>query len=414
MQGCTIEAGSDEGKIVNFAQGGPVRYEFVNNTVSVLSRGLLVNVYNGSRIVDNEIDLLSEHYSDAYRMGAISLTAVSGGDGVEIKGNTFKNANRVLGVDHATIEGTKIAFSKNKMVNCRFAFEFDPRNEGVENADAGTYDIEYNYYSFDGKAMAPRVEDASSSGSHFDGSTEYVPTGASRVKNSVYYLRDTMRDQDLNTYVPPVPPPTPSDKTEVEKNPDGSTTTTVTKPDGSQTIAHETATGTESVVKKDEDGKVELPLADAESGSDVEKASVVEVKVPASVSDKAPVQVTVPVAKDEGDELNYGIVVFAVDAEGNETVIPKCAVDDDGNVVFEATGDVTIKVVDNAKDMPDVEETDWFAGEVSDFARDAMSWAVVEGLFSGDDVTGELNPTDGAARAEVATLLMRFINLMYA
>lgn len=142
IQGCTIEAGSDEGKIVNFAQGGSVRYEFVNNTVSVLSRGLLVNVYNGSRIVDNEIDLLSEHYSDAYRTGAISLTAVSGGDGVEIKGNTFKNANRVLGVDHAAIEGTKIAFSKNKMVNCRFAFEFDPRNEGVEDTDAGTYDIE--------------------------------------------------------------------------------------------------------------------------------------------------------------------------------------------------------------------------------------------------------------------------------
>ena len=266
------------------------------------------------------------------------------------------------------------------MVNCRFAFEFDPRNEGVENADAGTYDIEYNYYSFDGKAMAPRVEDASSSGSHFDGSTEYVPTGASRVKNSVYYLRDTMRDQDLNTYVPPVTPPTPSDKTEVEKNPDGSTTTTVTKPDGSQTITHETVTGTESVVKKDEDGnvtstEVTVSKADAESGSDVEKASVVEVKVPASVSDKAPVQVTVPVAKDEGDELNYGIVVFAIDAEGNETVIPKCAADDDGNVVFEATGDVTIKVVDNAKDMPDVEETDWFAGDVVDFAPAASSTA---------------------------------------
>lgn len=45
--------------MVNFAQGGPVRYEFVNNAVSVLLRGLLVNVFNGSRIVDNEIDLLS-------------------------------------------------------------------------------------------------------------------------------------------------------------------------------------------------------------------------------------------------------------------------------------------------------------------------------------------------------------------
>lgn len=54
------------------------------------------------------------------------------------------------------------------------------------------------------------------------------------------------------------------------------------------------------------------------------------------------------------------------------------------------------------------------ANELSDFAKDAMSWAVAEGLFTGDDTTGELNPTDGAARAEVATVLMRFINLMYA
>ena len=283
----------------------------------------------------------------------------------------------------------------------------------------------------------------------------------------------------VSVYVPPVTPPTPSDKTEVE------------------------------------------------------------VKVPSSVTAEKPVQVTVPVAKDKGAEPNYGIVVFAVDAEGNETVIPKCAVDDDGNVVFEATGNVTIKVVDNAKEMPDVTDADWFAGdvvdfatargivngvdmpdgtkqfqgygrpsrgmfvamlhnlesnpeaasegsladvpenafyadaaawaleegilsgvdmpdgtkqfqggadvtreqvavflmryaqhlgmdvsaraeidfpdasEVSGFAKDAMSWAVAEGLFTGDDVTGELNPTDGAARAEVATVLMRFINLMY-
>ena len=350
---------------------------------------------------------------------------------------------------------------------------------------------------------------------------------------------------------------TSGDKTEVEQNQDGSTTTTVTKPDGSQTITHETATGTESVVKKDEDGnvtstevtvskkdaesgKVELPIEKSEPAAEADKAPAVEVKVPATVTAERPVQVTVPVAKGEGSEPNYGVVVFAVDEDGNETVIPKTAVDDDGNVVFEATGDVTIKVVDAAKDMPDVDESDWFAGdvvafatargivngvdapdgtkefqgyggtsrgmlvamlhnlelnpeaaseesladvpsgafyadaaawaleegilsgvdtpdgtkqfqgesavtreqvavflmryagylgmdvskraeigfpdasEVSGFAKDAMSWAVAEGLFKGNDVTGELNPTDGAARAEVAAVLMRFINLMYA
>ena len=389
-------------------------------------------------------------------------------------------------------------------------------------------------------------------------------TDASKAAMTSVGASDTVRPDENNhfvvdRYVPPTPPAgggggSTSDKTEVEKNPDGSTTTTVTKPDGSQTITHETATGTESVVKKDEDGnvtstevtvskkdaesgKVELPIDKSEPGSDVEKAPEVEVKVPSSVTAEKPVQVTVPVAK--GDEPNYGVVVFAVDEDGNETVIPKCAVDDDGNVVFEATGDVTIKVVDAAKDMPDVTDADWFAGdvvefatargivngvdmpdgtkqfqgygrtsrgmfvamlhnlesnpeaasedgladvpesafyadaaawaleegilsgvdmpdgfkqfqgeaavtreqvavflmryaehlgmdvsaraeidfpdagEVSFYAEDAMSWAVAEGLFTGDDVTGELNPTDGAARAEVATVLMRFINLMY-
>ena len=376
----------------------------------------------------------------------------------------------------------------------------------------------------------------------------YIPDG--------FVLSESNGVYTVSVYVPPVTPPTPSDKTEVEKNPDGSTTTTVTKPDGSQTITHETATGTESVVKKDKDGnvtstevtvskkdaengKVELPIEGSEPATDVDKAQAVEVKVPASVSDKAPVQVTVPVAKDDS-EPDYGIVVFAVDADGNETVIPKCSVDKDGNVVFEATGNVTIKVVDNARDMPDVTDADWFAGDVVDFAtargivngvdmpdgtkefqgygrtsrgmlvamlhnlelnpeaasdaslpdvpenafyvdaaawaleegilsgvdmpdgskrfqgeadvtreqvavflmryadhlgmdvsaraeidfpdagevsayaKDAMSWAVAEGLFTGDDVTGELNPADGAARAEVAAVLMRFINLMYA
>lgn len=53
------------------------------------------------------------------------------------------------------------------------------------------------------------------------------------------------------------------------------------------------------------------------------------------------------------------------------------------------------------------------AGELSDFAKDSMSWAVAEGLFFGNDVTGELNPTDHATRAEVAAVLMRFINNMY-
>lgn len=427
------------------------------------------------------------------------------------------------------------------------------------NIEAGTFKSDnasaLNFFQKEGE-QAPERKIVVKGGSFSSDPSDYVADGYDIVESNGMF--------NVSKHEEPIVPPaggggstTPSDKTEVEKNPDGSTTTTVTKPDGSQTITHETATGTESVVKKDEDGnvtstevivskedaesgKVELPLADAEPGPDVDKAPEVEIKVPASVSEKAPVQVTVPVAKGQGAEPDYGVVVFAVDADGSETVIPKCTVDKDGNVVFEATGDVTIKVVDNAKDMPDVTDADWFAGdvvdfatargivngvdmpdgtkefqgygktsrgmfvamlhnlesnpeaasgdsladvpegafyadaaawaleegilsgvdmpegskqfqgeadvtreqvavflmryaqylgmdvsaraeidfpdagEVSGFARDAMSWAVANGLFTGDDVTGELNPADGAARAEVATVLMRFINLMYA
>lgn len=57
-------------------------------------------------------------------------------------------------------------------------------------------------------------------------------------------------------------------------------------------------------------------------------------------------------------------------------------------------------------DFPDGSET-------SSWAKDAVSWAVAEGLLLGDDVTHELNPTDGATRAEVATVLMRFVNGLY-
>lgn len=51
------------------------------------------------------------------------------------------------------------------------------------------------------------------------------------------------------------------------------------------------------------------------------------------------------------------------------------------------------------------------AGEVSDYAREAMCWACAMGVISGDgDRTGRvwLNPAYYATRAEVATILMRF------
>ena len=50
------------------------------------------------------------------------------------------------------------------------------------------------------------------------------------------------------------------------------------------------------------------------------------------------------------------------------------------------------------------------SSRVSDFAAEAMSWAVGSGIVSG--TTGAtLNPQATATRAELATMLMRFIDL---
>ena len=46
-------------------------------------------------------------------------------------------------------------------------------------------------------------------------------------------------------------------------------------------------------------------------------------------------------------------------------------------------------------------------GSISPYAREAMNWAVGTGLINGMD--GKLAPTEGATRAQIATILMRFL-----
>ena len=51
------------------------------------------------------------------------------------------------------------------------------------------------------------------------------------------------------------------------------------------------------------------------------------------------------------------------------------------------------------------------SGDTSDWAKEAMRWAVSAGLFRGND-DGSLNPKGNATRAEVAALLMRMVGLI--
>jgi hypothetical protein len=45
--------------------------------------------------------------------------------------------------------------------------------------------------------------------------------------------------------------------------------------------------------------------------------------------------------------------------------------------------------------------------DVSAFAKDAMSWAVAEGLIKGDN--GKLNPQGNVSRAQCAMVIQRFM-----
>ena len=49
---------------------------------------------------------------------------------------------------------------------------------------------------------------------------------------------------------------------------------------------------------------------------------------------------------------------------------------------------------------------------VSAYAADAISWAVAQGILSGDGVN--LNPTDNATRAQFACMIMRYLGGGYS
>ena len=51
------------------------------------------------------------------------------------------------------------------------------------------------------------------------------------------------------------------------------------------------------------------------------------------------------------------------------------------------------------------------ADKISDYAKEAMAWAVSEGIFNGDN--GNLKPTDNATRAEFACIVMRYLGGSY-
>lgn len=234
-----------------------------------------------------------------------------------------------------------------------------------------------------------------------------------------------------------------SDKTEVSKNPDGSTTETVRKPngtvtkntkhpDGSKMIVETQKDGTittiettkdgdrtETVTKKDgsslthikqKDGAASVIAINASGKLDAQvhlsEKSIAQrnmeplvlpmprVAVPKDES-KAP---TIQVATEKAQEVivtiptkqdNPGIVAVLVNADGSQRVLPKSLMDDTGVRVALQTP-ATVQLVDHSKTFVDVPSTHW--------ASDSITFVTARGIYGGasqDAFEPETNMTRG-------------------
>ena len=156
-------------------------------------------------------------------------------------------------------------------------------------------------------------------------------------------------------------------KTVVETKPDGNMTTTITQPDGSSSVTKVDETGKwESEIKvpekvvdaaEEKGEKVTLPLPDVPNTSDLDSAPTITVQLPKGKS----VLVEIPV-----DDVTSGTVAVLVKEDGTEEVI-KTTVTTENGVAVTLTDDQSVKIVDNSKDFSDVPNGYWGA-EGIDFA----------------------------------------------
>lgn len=140
-------------------------------------------------------------------------------------------------------------------------------------------------------------------------------------------------------------------------------------------------------------GTVTVSVSEADNGEvtiDIQKNGTSVGELP------APIKVSAPVS-EEAAQAGTGLVAIVVDADGNETVLPKSVLDDGEMSALLETGSATVKFVDNAKDFDDV-KTDWYA--------DAVAFVSSRNLFKGTTET-TFEPNTYTSRAMMVTVLHR-------
>ena len=199
--------------------------------------------------------------------------------------------------------------------------------------------------------------------------------------------------------------------TETTKQPDGSKEVVETKKDGSSTTTVEQKDGSSSVTKVDTEGTVtsEVTLSDSAVSSAQEGKTYASLPIPSLpvTSDKAKAPtVTVDLPKDTAvqveipvENVTPGTVAILVGADGSETVIQNTRLTEKGVAVSLTDGE-TVKIVDNSKSFTDVAKTHW--------ASDAVAFVVSRGLVLGTSDT-TFAPELTTSRSMMVTVLWRMV-----
>lgn len=208
-------------------------------------------------------------------------------------------------------------------------------------------------------------------------------------------------------------------KTDTVKNPDGSTTKTETKADGSKT---ETTTATtpggstgSTVTKTDTKGNsqteanaklsdkdvkdaqetgeaVTVPVKDIEAGKDSNSATEIKIDVPKN-SGKTTVEIPV-------DNVTSGTVAVIVHPDGTEELVKDSKPTEHG-VQLELSGSTTVKIIDNSKTFDDTKDH---------WSRDEVNFVAARELFNG--VGGnQFGVSQPMTRGMVNTVLARLADV---
>lgn len=195
--------------------------------------------------------------------------------------------------------------------------------------------------------------------------------------------------------------------TETTKYPDGSSTVVETKKDGTVTTTAKTVDGTTGTVVTDKHGDVTEVTASvsAEAAKSGERVTLpVEVPAAGMTGDAPAVSVSVP--KSAGsvkveipvEKVTPGTVAVIVNADGTEKIVKTSILTENG-VALTVSGNVTVKIIDNAAEFEDVHP-------MEHWAADAVDFVTARELFSGVS-ENRFSPNSDMTRAMLMTVLAR-------